>query len=94
MDQRFHRTGLRRYVVIVDQGGDVVAREDEADASFSRFTAAQLPDEIRRLVSKAPRAGATHMLSPTILMHVVPFKGTGGRLRALVFEEMRVRAEP
>lgn len=92
MDQPYERSRVHRYVVIVDRRGNVVAREDQADKAFAPYTDGELPQEVRSIITSPARSGTRHMLSGNVLMHVVPFKGTGGRLRAVVFEEVRVRA--
>jgi hypothetical protein len=94
LDDRFTRTSLHRFVVIVDRSGRIVAREDApADPAFALYAGDELPDEVLKLASSATRK-QTHLLSSGCLMHVVPIRGTANHLRALVFEELRVRLEP
>ena len=91
MEQSYQRSRVHRYVVIVDQSGDVVAREDNPENIFAPYASGELPQEVRSIITNA-RSGAPHAVSDNVVMHVVPFKGTGGRLRAAIFEEVRVRA--
>lgn len=93
MNERYRRTDPRRYVVIVNSAGEIVARQEAQEpARFPDF-ADKLPGEFVALLNQA--AGEqTHMVGEDLMVHIVPFKGTGGRLRALIFEELRVRATP
>lgn len=91
MDQPYQRSRVHRYVVIVDQSGNVVAREDQPENIFARYASGELPEEVRSIITSAG-SGAPHVVSDNVVLHVVPFKGTGGRLRAAIFEEVRVRA--
>jgi len=95
LDDRFTRTNVHRFVVIVDRRGHVVAREDApSDAAFAAYAHDQLPDEVVALASGPRSRRETHLLSSGCLMHVVPIRGTANHLRALVFEELRIRSGP
>lgn len=93
LDNRSQRTNVHRFVLIVDRSGRVVAREDATDPAFAPYTGDHLPYEVELLAKSQARRSQTHVLSTGCLVHVVPIRGTGQRLRALVFEQLRVRAE-
>lgn len=86
------RAPVHRFVVIVDERGRVVAREDlPAHTPFLRYSAPKLPEEVVLLARRAVRK-QTHLLSSGCLMHVVPFSEAPDGLTALIFEELRLRS--
>jgi hypothetical protein len=93
VDDRFRRNNLNRFVVIVDRDCRIVARDEPQDPAFAPYAGERLPDEIEVLVRSETARTRTHILSSGALMHIVPIRGTAHQLRALVFEELRVRAE-
>lgn len=93
MDDRSLRTNVHRFVVIVDRTGRIVAREETSDPAFAFYNGDRLPYEVEMLAKSQARRSQTHVLSTGCLVHVVPIRGTGQRLRALVFEQLRIRSE-
>ncbi len=91
LKQRYQRRNLDRYVVIVDSECRVVAREQSTTLSFADFRVDKLPDEVVALVRGARTSERVHVLADGFLLHVIPITGSREPLRALVFEEVRIR---
>ncbi len=86
------RRRARRFVVIVDQECNVVAREDNDDPFFAEFANADgLPNHVEALARENERTNSTRFVSDRCLMHTVPIVGPSLALTALVFEELRLR---
>ena len=86
------RRRARRFVVIVDQECNVVAREENDDPFFAEFLAeGGLPKDVEALARATERTNSTRFVSDRCLMHTVPIVGPSLALTALVFEELRLR---
>lgn len=86
------RRRARRFVVIVDEQCNVVAREENDDPFFAEFTTEEgLPNHVEALARATERTNTTRFVSDRCLMHTVPIIGPSLALTALVFEELRLR---
>lgn len=85
------RRRARRFVVIVDEECNVVAREENDDPFFADLTSGDgLPKDVEALARSTER-NSTRFVSDRCLMHTVPIVGPSLSLTALVFEELRLR---
>ena len=86
------RRRARRFVVIVDEECNVVAREENDDPFFAEFMLeGGLPKDVEALARANERTNTTRFVSDRCLMHTVPIVGPSLALTALVFEELRLR---
>ena len=86
------RRRARRFVVIVDEECNVVAREENDDPFFAEFFAdGGLPKDVEALAKAHERTNTTRFVSDRCLMHTVPIVGPSLSLTALIFEELRLR---
>ncbi|HZT13233.1 MAG TPA: hypothetical protein VFA29_10545 [Candidatus Baltobacteraceae bacterium] len=86
------RRRARRFVVIVDEECNVVAREESDDPFFAEFFGEDgLPKDVEALARANERTNSTRFVSDRCLMHTVPIVGPSLSLTALIFEELRLR---
>lgn len=92
--RRLRRANVERFIVIVNDECEVVAREDMSGSpAFRRFTGDRLPLDLVHFVKNLRHADASVVLSDDgCLLHVIPVHASEPSLKALVFEELRVRA--
>jgi hypothetical protein len=94
VDDSYTRTQVHRFVVIVDRAGCIIASEGAPDhSSLMQYGGRELPQTVRALARACENRRKTYLLDSGCVVHVVPILGTPSDLRALVFEEVRLRAE-
>ena len=86
------RTSVRRFLVVIDAEGRVVASEDDPDALFDRYyNSGDLHPDVKHFARTNSTHGETQILDGDCIVHAKPVGDGSEGLTVLVFEELRLR---